>query len=276
MTGTIERSATSPILVPGSYDKQRFGSDVIVDLLRGFEVPYASLNPGATYRGLHDSIVNYGGNKPEMILCTHEEIAVSIAHGYAKVTGKPMAAIVHDVVGLLHAAMTIYYAFIDRVPMILIGATGPLDRTKRRPYIDWIHSALVQGNAVRDYVKWDDQPATIADFPASFARAYRIATTEPAGPVYLCYDAGLQEDPLERPIPVEPFIRGALPSPVQADPRALERAAALLAGAQRPVIDRVHGPERIGVPLPGLLRRDAGRAGHRHGRPHELPDAAPP
>ena len=121
----------------------RYGSDVIVDLLQGFGIEYAALNPGATYRGLHDSIVNYGGNKPEIITCTHEEIAVAIAHGYAKVTGKPMAAIVHDVVGLLHAAMAIYYAHIDRVPVLVLGATGPLDRSKRRPYIDWIHSALV-------------------------------------------------------------------------------------------------------------------------------------
>lgn len=236
MTEIVDIPVPGPILVPGSYPAQRYGSDVVVDLLKGFGIEYAALNPGATYRGLHDSIVNYGGNKPEMILCTHEEIAVSIAHGYAKVTGKPMAAIVHDVVGMLHAAMTIYYAYADRVPLILIGATGPLDRTKRRPYIDWIHSALVNGNAIRDYVKWDDQPATIADFPASFARAYRIATTEPAGPVYLCYDAGLQEEELPAPVPVEPFVRGALPAPVQADPRALERAAEWLAAAERPVI----------------------------------------
>ena len=236
MTDLLSRPAAGATLVPGSYGQQRYGSDVIVDLLRGFGIPYAALNPGATYRGLHDSIVNYGGNTPEMILCTHEEIAVSIAHGYAKATGKPMAAIVHDVVGLLHAAMTIYYAFIDRVPLILIGATGPLDRQKRRPHIDWIHSALVQGNAIRDYVKWDDQPATIADFPASFARAYRTAVTEPAGPVYLCYDAGLQEDELAAPVDVAAFVNAALPAPVQADPRALERAAEWLAAAERPVI----------------------------------------
>ena len=236
MTDLIDRPASGPTLTPGSYPTQRYGSDVIVDLLKGFGIEYAALNPGATYRGLHDSIVNYGGNKPEMILCTHEEIAVSIAHGYAKVTGKPMAAIVHDVVGMLHAAMTIYYAYVDRVPMIIVGATGPLDRTKRRPYIDWIHSALVNGNAIRDFVKWDDQPATIADFPASFARAYRIATTEPAGPVYVCYDAGLQEQKLAAPLSVEPFLRGALPTPVQADPRAVERAAEWLAAAERPVI----------------------------------------
>src|SRR5881628_3184959 len=166
--------------------RARFGSDVIVDLLQAFDIPYASLNPGASYRGLHDSLVNYGAGRPEIILCTHEKIAVSLAHGYAKVTGKPMAAIVHDVVGLLHGSMGIYYAMLDRVPVLVLGATGPLDRGRRRPYIDWIHSANVQGNAVRDFVKWDDQPATVEDFPASFARGYRIATTEPAGPVYLC------------------------------------------------------------------------------------------
>jgi acetolactate synthase I/II/III large subunit len=214
----------------------RYGSDVIVDLLQGFGIEYAALNPGATYRGLHDSIVNYGGNKPEIVTCTHEEIAVAIAHGYTKVTGKPMAAIVHDVVGLLHAAMAIYYAHIDRVPVLVLGATGPLDRSKRRPYIDWIHSALVQGNAVRDYVKWDDQPASVADFGPSFARGYRIATMEPAGPVYLCYDAGLQEDELVKPVSVTAEIAAARPAAVQADPGALEHAAHLIAHAERPVI----------------------------------------
>ena len=214
----------------------RFGSDVVVDLLHAFDVPYVSLNPGATYRGLHDSLVNYGRGKPEIILCTHEKIAVSLAHGYAKVTGRPMAAIVHDVVGLLHGSMGIYYAMLDRAPVLVLGATGPLDRTRRRPYIDWIHSANVQGNAVRDFVKWDDQPATVDDFPASFARAYRIATTEPAGPVYLCYDAGLQEDRLARPVDVRDVAEAALPSPVQADPNALARAAEILARAKAPVI----------------------------------------
>jgi acetolactate synthase-1/2/3 large subunit len=214
----------------------RYGSDVIVDLLHGFGIEYAALNPGATYRGLHDSIVNYGGNKPEIITCTHEEIAVAIAHGYTKVTGKPMAAIVHDVVGLLHAAMAIYYAHIDRVPVLVLGATGPLDRSMRRPYIDWIHTALVQGNAVRDYVKWDDQPASVADFGPSFARGYRILTQEPAGPVYLCYDAGLQEDELATPVSVAAEIAAARPTPVQADPSALEHAAHLIAHAERPVI----------------------------------------
>ena len=159
---------------------------------------------------------------------------MSIAHGYAKVTGRPMAAAVHDVVGLLHATMTIYYAHVDRAPVLVLGATGPVDRTKRRPHIDWIHTAQVNANAVRDYTKWDDQPATVPDFPASFARAYRMATTEPAGPVYVCYDAGLQEEKLERPIDVSAVAAGARPSPAQADPAAIARAAELLAHAERP------------------------------------------
>jgi acetolactate synthase-1/2/3 large subunit len=203
--------------------------------------------------------VNYGGNKPEIILCTHEEIAVSIAHGYAKVTGRPMAAAVHDVVGLLHATMTIYYAHVDRAPVLVLGATGPVDRTKRRPYIDWIHTALVNGNAVRDYTKWDDQPATVADFPASFARAYRIATTEPCGPVYLCYDAGLQEQALERPIDVSEVAAGARPTAAQADPAAIRRTAELLASAERPVIvSEFTGrhPEAVGE-LVGLVEETA-------------------
>ena len=133
-----------------------------------------------------------------MILCQHEEIAVQIAHGYAKATGKPMAAIVHDIVGLLHASMAIYYAYIDRVPVFVIGATGPMDEAKRRPHIDWTHTAMVQGNAVRDYVKWDYQPTSIEGVPESFARAYSVMMTEPQGPVYMCYDAGLQEEPLTR------------------------------------------------------------------------------
>jgi acetolactate synthase-1/2/3 large subunit len=147
-----------------------------------------------------------------------------------------MAAAVHDVVGLLHATMTIYYAHVDRAPVLVLGATGPVDRAKRRPYIDWIHTALVNGNAVRDYTKWDDQPATVADFPASFARAYRIATTEPAGPVYLCYDAGLQEQTLELKIDVAGVAAAARPTAVQADPDAIAHAADLLARAERPVI----------------------------------------
>jgi len=148
-------------------------SDVIVDLIKRYGFPHITLNPGASFRGLHDSLVNYGGNEPPMMLCQHEEVAVQIAHGYAKASGRPMAVILHDLVGLLHACMAIYYAYIDRVPIFIIGATGPMDEGKRRPHIDWTHSALVQGNAVRDYVKWDYQPSSIDGVPATTLRSRR-------------------------------------------------------------------------------------------------------
>ncbi len=182
----------------GSYAPRRWQSDVIVDLIKQFGFPYIALNPGASYRGLHDSLVNYGGNQPPMLLCQHEKIAVQIAHGYAKATGKPMIAIVHDVVGMLHATMGIYYAYIDRAPIFVIGATGPMDESRRRPFIDWIHTANVQGEQVRHYVKWDYQPGSIEGVPDSFARAYAAMMTEPQGPIYMCYDAWLQEQPLDQ------------------------------------------------------------------------------
>lgn len=174
--------------------RAEWGSDVVVDLLKAFEIEYVAINPGATFRGLHDSLVNYGGNHaPEIILCTHEEIAVALAHGYARASGKPMGAAVHNVVGLQHASMAIYNAWADRLPVIVMGGTGPMDTANRRPWIDWVHTALVQGNLVRDFVKWDDQPASVEAVPDSFIRAYRLATTDPMGPVYICYDGDVQE-----------------------------------------------------------------------------------
>jgi len=214
-----------------------YGSDLIVDLLRAVDVEYAALNPGATFRGIHDSLVNYGGNtRPEIIQCCHEEIAVAVAHGYGKAKGRPMAAIVHDVVGLLHATMAVYIAWLDRAPVLVLGATGPMAAEQRRPWIDWVHTALVQGQAVRDYVKWDDQPASLPGIVESLIRAHRVAMTEPRGPVYLCFDAALQEQRLAGTVSIPELRRFAPPGPVQGDSRALEAAARWLVEADRPVV----------------------------------------
>jgi thiamine pyrophosphate-dependent acetolactate synthase large subunit-like protein len=215
----------------------QYGSDVIVDLLKALGIEYAAFNPGSSFRGLHDSIVNYGGNRqPEVIECGHEEVSVAIAHGYAKAAGRPMVAIAHDVVGLQHASMAIFNAWCDRVPVLVLGGTGPMDLTKRRPWIDWIHTALVQGTLVRDYVKWDDQPHTLAAVPESLLRAYRTAMTEPQGPVYVCYDVDLQESPVTEPIASpEPRHYGP-PTPLAASPDAVQQAAEWLLRAERPVI----------------------------------------
>jgi len=224
----------------------RWQSDVIVDLIKRYEFPYITLNPGASFRGLHDSLVNYGGNEPPMMLYQHEEIAVQIAHGYAKASGKPMAVILHDVVGLLHATMAIYYAYLDRVPIFIMGATGPMDEGKRRPHIDWTHSALVQGNAVRDYVKWDYQPTAIEGVPESFARAYSVMMTEPKGPVYMCYDAMLQEEPLTAAVTLPPANAAAVPSPSMPDPRALAAIADRLLAAEHPMLLAEYAGRRAG------------------------------
>jgi acetolactate synthase-1/2/3 large subunit len=222
---------------PVEKKKAEYGSDVVVDLMKAFDIEYAAFNPGATFRGIHDSIVNYGGNyKPEVIFCNHEEISVAIAHGYAKAKGRPMIAIVHNMVGLQHASMAIFNAYIDRVPIMVLGGTGPMNTKRRRPRIDWIHTALVQGNQVRDYVKWDDQPYSLEDVPDSFIRGYRLATTEPMAPVYINYDADIQEDSIAAPIEIPDIRRYAPPAPMQANSEALRHAAELLVNAQAPLI----------------------------------------
>ena len=229
--------AVDRVAATSGRSRAAYGSDIIVDLMKAYEIEYAALNPGATFRGLHDSIVNYGGNTmPQIILCNHEEIAVAVAQGYAKAKNRPMAAIVHNVVGLLHAAMAIYTAWLDRTPLLVMGGTGPMAVETRRPWIDWIHTALVQGNAIRDYVKWDDQPASLQGIVESFIRGYRIATTEPQGPIYLCWDAALQEQRLDSPVAIPDINRYAPPSVAQADPSALAKAARWLIESANPVI----------------------------------------
>ncbi len=220
-----------------NQSQARYGSDLMADMLRTLGIEYAAINPGSSFRGLHDSIVNHLGNKkPEVILCCHEGIAVAMAHGYGKVAGKPMAAIVHNVVGLLHATTPIYNAWLDQAPILVIGGTGPMATDKRRPWIDWIHTALVQGNAIRDYVKWDDQPFSLAGIPDCFIRAYQVATTEPGGPVYICLDAGLQEELLTDTIPIPPTEHYPNPSSAHADSATIDQVAKLLVEAKNPVV----------------------------------------
>ena len=220
----------------GKPSKGFYGSDLMVDVLRELGIRYIALNPGASYRGLHDSLVNYGpGKPPEIILCTHEEIAVALANGYTRATGEPMATGLHNVVGLQHAAMAIFNAWCDRTPMLNLGGGGPQDANLRRS-TDWVHTALVQGNLVRDFVKHDDQPTSLESIPESLLRAYRIATTEPKGPVYVCLDSGLQEAGLTNPINVPNASLFRAPATPAPNPEAIREAAGLLAKAKWPVI----------------------------------------
>ncbi|MEA2872826.1 MAG: hypothetical protein QOH67_2802 [Hyphomicrobiales bacterium] len=223
--------------LPSGANAAAFGSDVIAETLRALDIPYIALNPGASYRGLHDSLVNYLGNSaPQMLLCLHEESAVAIAHGYAKVTGKAMAAAVHSNVGLMHATMAIFNAWCDRMPVLVLGATGPVDAAKRRPWIDWIHTARDQGALVRTYTKWDDQPASPAAAREALMRAMWIAQTVPQGPVYVNFDAEMQETKLAEPLPPVDVARFMPPVASAPATEAVAEAAALLKGAKSPVI----------------------------------------
>ncbi len=214
-----------------------WGSDVVAETLRDLGIPWIALNPGASFRGLHDSLVNHLGNRqPQMMLCLHEEHAVAIAHGYAKVTGKPMAAAVHSNVGLMHASMGIFNAWCDRIPLIVIGATGPFDAARRRPWIDWIHTSQDQGALIRNFVKYDDQPHSAAAARESLIRAVQIATTAPMGPVYINLDQAMQETRLDAPLPPIDLGRYRAPPPALPDPALVAKAADLLAGAKSPAI----------------------------------------
>ena len=224
----VERPTPAGVNAPG------FGSDVIADALRALDIPYIALTPGASYRGLHDSIVNYLGNtKPQMLLCLHEEAAVAIAHGYAKVTGKAMVTAEHSNVGLMHATMAMFNAWCDRMPVIVLGATGPVDAAKRRPWIDWIHSARDQGALVREYTKWDDQPSSPAAAREAILRGTWIANTAPHGPVYINFDAELQEAKVSEPLPQIDVAR-YMPQVATAAPgESIREVADMLKGAKQ-------------------------------------------
>ncbi|MHB8619947.1 MAG: thiamine pyrophosphate-binding protein, partial [Chloroflexota bacterium] len=205
-----------------------WGSDVVADMLRLLGVEYIALNPGASFRGFHDSLVNYNGNaQPSIVLCNHEEVAVAMAHGYFKVSGKIMAASLHSNVGLMHGSMAIFDAWADRAPVLIFGGTGPMDSTRRRPWIDWIHTANGQGGLVRDFTKWEHQPSSVAAMPEAILRGWHVALTEPRGPVYICLDAGLQEETLDasRPIHLPDLGRYPLPHPIDPAGEVVREAA---------------------------------------------------
>lgn len=232
IVGTIAEKPTA-----SSDSTNVWGSDAIAAMLRGIEVPFLALNPGASFRGLHDSLVNYlGNNTPQMLLCLHEESAVAIAHGYAKASDQMMGVVLHSNVGLLHGMMGIFNAWCDRHPMLILGASGPWDAKRRRPWIDWIHTCSDQGALVRDFTKWDNQPGSIGAAYEALLRASQIAQTSPKGPVYVNLDVSLQEDKLDS-LPNVPDSSRYLPPPSPVPNAAtIAQVAQLLADAKSLVI----------------------------------------
>ena len=194
-------------------------SDVMAEMVRRLDLKYLAMVPGASYRGFHDSLVNYLGNRnPQMLLCLNEDDAVAIAHGFARVTGEPMGCVLHSNVGLMHGLMEIFNAWCARVPMIVIGATGPMAADQRRPWVDWVHTAKDQGALLRNFTKWDDQPTSVSAAVESFLRANQIARTAPKGPVYVCLEADLQERPFDASTMKLPDMARYLPGPSPTHP----------------------------------------------------------
>jgi thiamine pyrophosphate-dependent acetolactate synthase large subunit-like protein len=213
------------------------GSDFMVDVIKTLDIKYLPANCASSYRGIHESLNNYGGNKmPEFLTCTHEESAIGIAHGYFKVAGKPLLSLCHGTVGLQHAAMAIYNAWCDRVPVIVMGGND-LDAAHRPPGVPTFHSAQDINALVRDFTKWDDTPVSLQHFAQSFVRAYKISMTPPYGPVMISLDAGLQQEPIKHHNGEKLYIpKYTQTSPPQGETGAVKEAARLLANAERPVI----------------------------------------
>jgi acetolactate synthase-1/2/3 large subunit len=211
------------------------GGDFMVDVLKTLDIDYCAINCASSFRGIHESLVNYGKNtKPEILTCPHEEIAVHMAQGYAKMEGKPMAMMCHGVVGLQHAAMALYNAWCDRVPVyVMVG--NIIEADKRAPGVEWVHSAQDPAAIVRDFVKWDDQPTSLQHFAESAVRAYKLATTPPMAPVLLSLDAELQENPIPHRDGLRiPKLAKVIPP--QADSGAIAELARMLVAAENPVL----------------------------------------
>jgi acetolactate synthase I/II/III large subunit len=231
---TLAAEMAPPADVQVIGDHERCGSDFMVDVFKSLDFDYVCANPGSSFRGLHESFINYGGNQsPELITCCHEESSVAMAHGYFKAEGKPLAVMAHGTVGLQHAAMAIYNAWCDRVPVYVILGNHA-DAALRRG-AEWYHGVQDAAAMVRDYTKWDDFPWSLTHFAESAVRAYQIALTPPMAPVVIVLDGGLQEHPVARSERL-PVPKVSMPTPPQGESGAVEQAARMLVAAESPVL----------------------------------------
>ncbi len=232
LTHAVESAVPADVQVLG--DNERAGSDYMIDVFKSLGFEYFFANPGSSFRGLHESLINYGGNKsPELITCCHEESSVAMAHGYFKAEGKPIAVMAHGTVGLQHASMAIYNAWCDRVPVYVILGNHA-DAAIRRG-AEWYHGVQDAAAMVRDYTKWDDFPWSLTHFGESAVRAYQVAMTPPMAPVVMVLDGGLQEHPISTTERL-PIPRLTMPAPPAGERGAVEEAAKMLVAADNPVL----------------------------------------
>ena len=236
-SGKLVAAETQPPPKVDVYTTDRPGSDFMVDVIKTLGFEFVCANPGSSFRGLHESIIDYGGNRnPELLTCCHEESSVAMAHGFAKIEGKPLMVMAHGTVGLQHASMAIYNAYADRVPVYVVLG-NILDGKWRRGHVEWAHAVQDAAAMVRDYTKFDDAPISLSQFAQSAVRAYKIAMTPPMMPVVLVADAVLQEEPASEAdrdsLSIPKLVHVAPPA---GEAGAVAEAAKLLVSAENPVI----------------------------------------
>ncbi len=232
---TAQRAAeTGPPAAVSVETTENPGSDYMVDVFKSLGIEYYAANPSSTLKSLHESILNYGGNRaPEFITCTHEEASVAFGNGYYKIAGKPIVAGLHGTVGSQHAAMAVYNAYCDQAPVIVVMG-NILDAGQRRSYVDWLHSSQDVAAILREYTKWDDSPVSLSHFGESAVRAYKAAMTPPLMPVALVCDEPLQERAIPREFDRRIPKLGTIAYPA-ADPATVAQLAKMLVAAEAPV-----------------------------------------
>jgi len=253
---------------------ERPGSDFMLDVIKSLGFEYVAANPGSSFEGLHESIINYGSNSmPELLTCCHEESSVAMAHGYAKIEGKPMLALVHGNIGLQHASMAVYNAYADRVPVFIMAGNWR-DAGSRPNGVNSYHSSQDMGLIVRDYVKWDDEPGSLTAYAESMVRAYKIAMTPPMEPVLIVIDHDTQLRPMGDARPRIPRL--TMPSPPAGESGAVREAAKLLVAASNPRINAARAARTpngivLLVELAELLQASVNGGGDRVNFPSRHP-----
>jgi len=230
--GVAAAASTAPVAEARTIDRP--GSDFMMDVFKSIGFDYVFANPGGSFGGLHESVINYCGNNPEFITCMHEESSIAMAHGYAKIEGKPVLTMAHGTVGLQHASMALYNAWCDRVPIYMVIGNS-LDAAHRGGEVGWDHSVQDAAAMVRDFTKWDDTPVSLQHFAESAVRAYKIAMTPPTLPVVLIADTQLQDEQIPAGERLS-IPKLSLTTPPSGDTGAIADVAKMLVAAENPVI----------------------------------------
>ena len=228
--------------------KPETAAEAWVGLLATRGVEYLFANGGTDFAPLVEAYAKgqkLGWRLPEVVIVPHENLGVAMAHGYAMVTGRPQAMMVHVGVGTANALNGLINASRQNVPLLFTAGRTPLTESgavpaARNNYIHWAQEHFDQGGMVREFTKWDyelrhaEQTETVLD------RALAIAKSEPQGPVYVT---------LPREILASDFSKNSFSetttiapaSPPAADPATLEEAARLLGAAKHPVLITASG-----------------------------------